>query len=154
MNNVIFYHNTSSPNTVSKTLTQTISLACEFLDDESILNPRIKVRYNNSVLTSNYCYIPKFDRYYYITDIVTSKGYMFATLKVDVLETYKTQIKNLKAVIKRQQYKYNTYLQDDRLPAYAYEILSAYAFGTPFTKDSIAYLTLLGGAEVNSAPTQ
>ena len=150
MNNVIFYHNTSSSNTVSKTLTQTISLACEFIDDESILNPRIKVRYNNSVLTSNYCYIPTFDRYYYITDIVTSKGYMFASLKVDVLETYKTQIKNLKAVIKRQQYKYNTYLPDDRLPAYAYEILSAYAFGTPFTKDSIAYLTLLGGAEVNS----
>lgn len=153
MNNVIFMHNSSASNVVDKSTSNILTCACDFIDDCTILNPTLKIKYNSSLLTANYCYIPVYNRYYYITDIITSRGYLYIKCRVDVLMSHKNAIRNNAAIIKRQQYKYNTYLPDDRLPAYAYEILSAYAFGTPFTKDSIAYLTLLGGAEVNSAHT-
>ena len=143
--NVIFYHSNSDKRKVDKALTNISTLSCDIIDDTSIINPRLKIKYNSNLLTANYIYIPSFNRYYFITNITTSKGYLWIDTSVDVLMSYKTEIRGTTAIIKRQQNKFNKYLNDDRMKCYSYEILSAYAFGTPFTKSSVPYLTMLGG---------
>lgn len=143
--NVIFYHSTSDKRKVDKSLTNITTLSCDVIDDTSILNPRLKIKYNSNLLSSNYIYIPSFNRYYFITNITTSKGYLWIDATVDVLMSFKTEIKATKAIIKRQERKFNKYLNDEEYQSYAYEIISAYAFNTPFTKASVPYLTLLGG---------
>lgn len=47
---------------------------------------------NDHIPAYNYAYIPDFSRYYYITDWVFIGGLWRASLTVDVLATYKTQI--------------------------------------------------------------
>ena len=143
--NVIFYHSTSDKRKVDKSLTTITTLSCDVIDDTSILSPRLKVKYNPNLLSSNYIYIPSFNRYYFITNITTSKGYLWIDATVDVLMSFKTEIKATKAIIKRQERHFNKYLNDEEYQSYAYEIISAYAFNTPFTKASVPYLTLLGG---------
>lgn len=49
---------------------------------------------NSEIPPYNYAYIPEFSRYYYITDWVFVSGLWRASLTVDVLATYKTQILN------------------------------------------------------------
>lgn len=143
--NVIFYHSTSDKRKVDKSLTNITTLSCDIIDDTSILNPRLKIKYNSNLLTSNYIYIPSFNRYYFITNITTSKGYLWIDATVDVLMSYKTAIRNTTAVIDRQEYMYNKYLNDSNYTGYAYEILTAYKMGNIFTKASVPYLTVLGG---------
>ena len=143
--NVIFYHSTSDKIKVDKSLTTITTLSCDVIDDTSILRPRLKVKYNPNLLSSNYIYIPSFNRYYFITNITTSKGYLWIDATVDVLMSFKTEIRATKAIIKRQERQFNKYLNDEEYQSYAYEIISAYAFNTPFTKASVPYLTLLGG---------
>lgn len=146
--NVIFYHSTSDKRKVDKSLNNISTLSCDILDDTSILNPRLKIKYNSNLLSSNYIYIPAFNRYYFITNITTSKGYLWIDATVDVLMSFKTEIKATKAIIKRQERQFNKYLNDEEYQSYAYEIISAYAFNTPFTKASMPYLTVLGGDSV------
>lgn len=144
--NVIFYHSNSDKRKVDKTLTNISTLSCDIIDDTSIINPRLKIKYNSNLLTSNYIYIPSFNRYYFITNITTSKGYLWIDTSVDVLMSFKSEIRNTTAVIDRQEYQYNKYLNDANYTGYAYEILSAYKMGNIFTKSSVPYLTVLGGA--------
>ena len=49
---------------------------------------------NSEIPPYNYAYIPEFSRYYYVTDWVFVSGLWRASLTVDVLATYKTQILN------------------------------------------------------------
>lgn len=143
--NVIFYHSNSDSRKIDKSLTNIVTLSCDILDDNSILHPQLKIKYNASLLTANYIYIPGFNRYYFITNTTTSRGYLYIDTSVDVLMTYKSEIRLTKAIIKRQERVYNKYLNDPDALSYSYEILSAYAFDTPFTKASVPYLTMLGG---------
>lgn len=143
--NVIFYHSNSDKRKVDKSLTTIITLPCDILDDNSILHPQLKIKYNASLLTANYIYIPGFNRYYFITNTTTSRGYLYIDTSVDVLMSFKSNIRNTTAVIDRQENVYNKYLNDPLYEGYSYEILSAYKLGNIFTKTSQPYLTVLGG---------
>ena len=63
-------------------------------DNCSIVNPALKI--NESMLTSvhdwNYCYIPDFRRYYYVTDWIWQNGLWLCELQVDVLASFKLEI--------------------------------------------------------------
>ena len=50
----------------------------------------------------NYCYIDKFNRYYYITEVVQYRTNMWVLhLQVDVLKTYSSEIKTQRGVVDR-----------------------------------------------------
>lgn len=74
-----------------------------FRDEVDLLNPIFTIRYDpstNTVFKFNYCYIPEFERYYFITSVkyVTSL-IIELTCHVDVLMTYKDIIRNTSAVV-------------------------------------------------------
>ncbi len=62
----------------------------------------------------NYCYIPNFNRYYFITDIISVNQDLWQlNMTCDVLMSYKDQILNLSGFISRNENEYNIFIEDD-----------------------------------------
>ena len=86
------YNNNSNINVLNKNITLVNTLDFSLKIDNSILQPVLILKNYSS---GNYCYIEKFNRYYYITDIKLLTGGLYQLqLDVDVLMTYKDIIMN------------------------------------------------------------
>ena len=110
------FKNSSESNRVDKTnyieLIDVISGVIR--EQSSILNMVLTIEYDK-VPNFNYVYIPIFNRYYYVDDIVSVTNKLWAiSLSVDVLMTYKTDILNQTAFITRNEKVYDEYLIDDK----------------------------------------
>lgn len=140
------YHNDSDKRTVNKTLSNEGSLAgATIIDDTTILNPRLKVRDNGIIMVQyNYCYIADFKRYYYITNVTVSNGYIIIDCKVDVLMSYANEIKACTGVIARQENVWSGYLDDSENFTNQYNNVSLKAFTSPFSK-TLSYILLVNG---------
>lgn len=118
---IILYQSTAEPERVEKTtfLTQVEEITGVLREGTSIINPSILVQ-KNSMPTPfpNYAYIPEFNRYYFIDNIITQRNKLWIIeMTVDVLMTYKTQILNLTATIARQEFNYNGLIIDNMRPS-------------------------------------
>ena len=85
----------------------------------SLLAPQVVLDYSDDIINNdyNYCYINKYHRYYYITDMAADNGKrIILTLAVDPLNTWKNEIKNCPVNVIRSQSAGITYCKDDRLP--------------------------------------
>lgn len=115
--NVYLYHNSSDINVVDKSLSSALSVSGTLKENCSVTDPTILINAGN-ISTVNYMHIPEFDRYYYITNIVSVRNGLWAVSgHVDVLMSYKSQIRARSAILSRtanQNYA-NLYLDDDRL---------------------------------------
>ena len=101
--NITLYINNSEKNKIGKNLTNDFSLSGALRDATNIINPVILIELNE-IGNYNYCYIPEFNRYYFITDITVIRTGLFAlSLVVDVLESFKTDIKNLSVILLNTQ---------------------------------------------------
>ena len=140
------YHNDSDKRTVNKTLTNEGALTgAVIIDDTTILEPRLKVRDNGIIAVQyNYCYIADFKRYYYITNITVSNGYILIDCKVDVLMSYANEIKACIGIIGRQENLCNYYLDDEKYKSYEYSRIQTKLFPNGFTTNSFV-LTIAGG---------
>lgn len=109
------YTNTSDRNHLDKVITQQGSdISGTLREDCSIVDPVIKIESitNFNLASCNYAYISEFGRYYYITNIVCTGKLYELHMHVDVLMSFKSQIRGNSAVISRNQGVYNLYLQD------------------------------------------
>lgn len=91
----------------------------------------IKVTWNNFiyqyVLSANYVYIPEFNRYYYINDIISIRTNMWRlNMHVDVLMSYKKQIKQMNAFVNRNEFEYDEMVKDDLVSYYYDKEVSEY----------------------------
>ena len=110
-----FYRNSSDTIVVSKNIQETATLTGTLRNRCSVTDPVFAVE-SSDFPTVNYMYVPEFNRYYYITSIESiNNGLWSISGHVDVLMSYSNQIRTQKAVIARQQYNYNLYLDDDRM---------------------------------------
>ena len=101
--NITLYVNKSEKNKIGKNLTNDFSLSGTLRDVTNIINPVILIELNE-INNYNYCYILDFNRYYFITDITVIRTGLFAiSLMVDVLESFKTDIKNLSVILLNTQ---------------------------------------------------
>lgn len=144
---VTLCNNSSPVEKIGKTLSAGTDFTCALKDNTSILKPTLILRSDDASLAGfNYMKIPQFNRFYFIDDIVSLHNYQWEIHgHVDVLETYKDQILNNSAVIKRQQSKFNTYLNDPEWLTYAYEDVVAYKFTTPFNK-ALKFILAVAGS--------
>lgn len=137
MLSLTLYNNRSESNKVDKNITEIITLEGELLDSTSVMHPSIKIYlagdkiegyvvednqeyvvYNGTklkfegfiydvVLTANYARISAFNRYYFITDIISVRRNIWQLeLQVDVLMTYKKDFLKLKGFIDRNENQY------------------------------------------------
>lgn len=115
---ITLYQNTSDNRVVSKSLGNALELTGTLRNECSITEPSIEIQATN-LAGYNYMYIPSFNRYYYIKDIVSVRNNLWRVdCKVDVLMTYASGIRSARGVVKRQRTQYNLYLEDGELPIY------------------------------------
>lgn len=145
---VTLYVSSSPVEKIGKSLSSGSDFICELKDDTSILNPMIKIYSTSNLSGYNYMYIPEFGRYYYINDISSPRNNEWdISAHVDVLETYKTAILANSAVIRRQQNRYNLYLDDPDFMSLNYDRIQTLKFPTTnaFSK-SLEYILVVNGS--------
>lgn len=140
-------HNLSPVEKIGKNIDtgETFS-GCVLKDETSILKPTIRLLTNSDIHTYNYMYIPAFERYYFIDDIVSVNNNKWEISgHVDVLETYKNSILANNAVIKRQANQYNTYLNDSEWSVFSYDDVITFKFSPSGFQKALSYLLVVAG---------
>lgn len=138
------YSTSSEKNRLSKVLTGEVNVTGYLSEDTDVLNPAITVGYNTSLLSKNYCYIADFGRYYFITGFTVTNEELILFLHVDVLMTYKNDIKNSKARIVRSASNYDEFIVDDMIINESRTRTYQRKIGAGFSKAN-KYLMLIGG---------
>lgn len=112
------YINTSDNNVVEKKLTSVFSnVAYEFKTETSQTNPIILMDRNFWQSGINYIYISELNRYYFIKDVKFMTGKLIALeCEVDVLMSFKNELKKETAILERQTNLANLYFNDSELP--------------------------------------
>ncbi len=98
------------------------SYDCVLLDDCSVQNPRLKLNFGQAgnPVAYNYAMIPDFTgRYYFITDWTWSGRLWIATLSVDVLGSFRTNILNSTQYVIRSASAYNLKAIESQYPTLA-----------------------------------
>lgn len=145
---VTLYNNNSAPEIVNKSLETIKTFSCSLKDDTDIRNPIIvfsKAEISD-VTGFNYAYLDLFNRYYYL-EIPTLKlgGMVEIQGHVDVLSSHKNAIKNLNAIVERQQNFYNLYLPNLQIPNVAYRRVQTLKFPMqPLDTNGTLYLAVAG----------
>lgn len=105
------YNTSDSNNTINKTLANETEFNIKLKGNTSITQP-VVVLHSNNIILFNYAYIPEFNRYYFVDKIeLFPNGIYNITLNVDVLESFKNDIKNSYGMISKQT-NINNYYND------------------------------------------
>ena len=133
--NITLQYNASEKNKVFKSVTDIVTLTGTLKTGTSIVDPVIIVAGDISdVVGCNYMSISEFGRLYFVNDIVSIKSNLFEVHgHCDVLSTYKDGIMTNSAIIKRQESKWNLYLNDGSFKVYQNPIVLTKAFPSGFT---------------------
>lgn len=161
--NVYFYNFTKKVNSTRTPVNGTEGLlwevhTCYLRSPSSIIAPVLEMSFNRNqyggdggvynenigeaVLEYNYAYIPRFNRYYFISNISWDNGMFILELKCDVLATYKKAIGNYECLIMRcadsdnpMLYDENKYIDGESIKATTY-----YGDKTICEKDKFVYI--------------
>ena len=145
---VILYRNSSENNVIGKSLAQIKSVEANLKNDVSVINPTLILNYTVNILESNYCFIPKFNRYYFIDEIVPISGdRCIVKCRVDVLESFKEDIKSLTVILDKAQsiYKSNKYLDDGSFVVENKDFNTIHNFPNGFNDEGTFILICAGG---------
>lgn len=144
------YQTISPKERVNKTLTAVGSaLTGTIKEESSIIDPIIKIS-ASSLPDANYLYIEEFKRYYYINNIICDYDGIFEIhAHVDVLMSNKTALLKQRAVIAKQQKRWNLYLNDTDYKTYADPWVITRTFPSGFS-GSCYLLTLRGPGAAQS----
>lgn len=117
---IILQRNLSESNKIDKSITDIITLTGTLKQETSIIDPVITIDGDlTNYATLNYCTIPVFSRSYFINNIRSIRNGLFEiTCHVDVLSSFKTQIRTNSAIIHKSERNWNLYLNDGSLKTY------------------------------------
>lgn len=139
------YENKSDERIVDKTITQTATYEGYLRDESSITNPVVLIEgifniYNNG--NTNYMYLPDYRRYYYITDIIQKRANLVEIHgRVDVLMSFKNEIRGCTGIVKKQANKWNLYLDDGSLKVYQNKVIITKIFPSGFNDERFVLIT-------------
>lgn len=92
--------NTSERNELNKSIRDFASFECRLIDNTSVVNPSLLIEFSGNISVFNYAHIPSFNRYYYITDIVSVTNNLWrVNCHTDVLMSFKSQILGSMAIV-------------------------------------------------------
>lgn len=115
---LIFLKMSSEDNVIGKTFGNKKVVEGKLVYDTSIENPKFLV--DGDIRGYNYVYVPIFSRFYYIDDIVLRREMLQEiSMRVDVLQSFKTQIKECSGIPMRSgdSDKINYYINDGAIIA-------------------------------------
>lgn len=89
----------SERHAIRKTLQNSLELTGALRGESSVINPSFIIELDNPS-QYNYCYIPAFNRYYFITNITSVRTNIWRIdCSVDVLMSFQTEILNLDVIV-------------------------------------------------------
>ena len=140
---ITVYNNSSPSNKIGKSLSTISTLSGNLRDNCSRTNPVVTIEADISSLNNaNYIYISEFSRYYFITDIVSIRnGICEIHAKIDVLESFKTDILNSTVITKRQRDNWNLYVDDGSFITYSNDKMYTMNFPTAIDNDTFVLVT-------------
>ena len=145
----IYLHTNTDPvNKIKKAVrsnpTSGTAYTGQLVEGTSIIDPDILVE-SATPPAGNYAYISEFGRYYFIKDIESEKTNLWRLhMHVDVVASFADQILANTAVIARNSYLWNLYLEDSRFKAYANPYIVTKVFPSGFNTFQFV-LAMLGG---------
>ena len=146
---ITLQRNGSENNKLSKALTTLAEMSATLKAETSIIDPVFLVAADLATVAGcNYITVPAFNRSYFVLDIVSIRaGLVQISAHVDVLSSFKTQIRANTGIIKRAERSdtYNLYLNDGSLRAYQDPYIITKAFPSGFT-GTCFILSVAGGS--------
>ena len=113
---IIFYYHRKKTNSTALPIQGSFK-NCSIKDVSSIINPYIEIAENLSTAPPwNYCYIPAYNRYYWIIEWTWERGFWSAQLSVDVLASYRDNILNSTLYVVRSASNYDGNIIDKLYP--------------------------------------
>lgn len=142
---ITLYQNISEKNKINKTLVSVATLSGTLKEITSVMNPVITIEYNTPT-GFNYCYIPTFERYYFVSDVTIIRNNLIQLkLSVDVLESFKTQILAQNVIINKSQSNKQLYLPDENWKTLVKTKTDIVNFPNGFLDDGEFILITAGG---------
>lgn len=110
------YYTSDENNKINKALSSAVVLTGTMRDSSSIIKPVILVE-GVSFNAYNYAYIPNFDRYYFIKEIINYRNNLWILeLECDVLMSFRSSILNMNCILLETEKKgADKYLPDNRV---------------------------------------
>lgn len=104
----------SETNALRKSLQNNVTLTGALRGQSNVINPTLRIEMQNPT-QYNYCFIPEFNRYYYIQEFVAVRTNIWdLVLSVDVLMSYQAQILALEVIVDNNTSpSVETYMQGD-----------------------------------------
>lgn len=134
---IIFYYHRKKVNSTALPI-QGIFKNCSIKDVSSLINPYIEIAENLSVAPPwNYCYIPAYNRYYWIIEWTWERGFWSAELSVDVLASYRETIFNSTLYVVRSASNYDGNIIDKIYPTKIDNELIRVPLAQPWSVDVI-----------------
>lgn len=130
---------------VSKHLTDELDFNIALKKDVDILNPEIILDTEVNITGYNYAYVDIFDRYYYVS-IETLQNELYKLhLSVDALTSWIDNIYALNAVIEKQEFAGNQYINDGSYVVQSDAFNEVYNFSNGFNDSGEFILITAGG---------
>ena len=133
---------------LSKSASVVKKVTCKIKEGTSIINPTVIIgkMSASSIKKCNYAYISDFGRYYFINDIIeTTASQLEISMHVDVLNTYKSQIRSISTLILRQENIYSPYYEDKEGLVRVNRVREKKNIGTVGGSNTSYYLTVNNG---------
>lgn len=149
---ITLYKNESPDNYVTKTLSSALAFEGTFRGECGVLYPVFSIETDTNISDYNYCYIQEFNRYYFISDMIAETDKLWRIYcSVDVLQSFSTQIKEHRAVIAKQERKWNLYLNDgDTFKVYQNPKIVQKSFPQGFS--GAEFVMIVAGTDQTYAP--
>lgn len=146
-----FFRNQSPNNKLDKSLKRVaasedciIKEECSIVDPVIIWQSAVSTAKSQLFTRANYCWIPMFRRYYFITGIkVLNAGAVEISCHCDVLTSFKEAIRANPGITARQEKKYNLYLDDGSFQVYQNPLVQSKYFPSGF--DTWSYILAVAG---------
>lgn len=112
--------------------------SCYLKNETGIINPTFIFDFKSENAPNyNYAYIPDFNRYYFINEWTWIEGNWNASMNVDVLATYKTDIGQSSLFITRSSASSNGFITDNLYPLTAQSHFETIYAESPWETDNI-----------------
>lgn len=133
--NITLQINNSDKTAIDKTISDIAVLSGVLKSDTSIIDPIIVFEGNiSNYVNCNYMTIPTFGRSYFVNNITSIRNGLFEiSAHVDVLSSFKTQIRGNSAIVRRQENEWNLYLNDGSFRVYQNPMVLTKEFSAGFS---------------------
>lgn len=131
---IIFYYNASDSRYSVKDITEVDRCSGSFKQPFNILDPILQLSKAIDPLDYNYCYCPDVNRYYFVTSQPSYEaGFYNISLHSDVIVNLRQQYMELGAIIARQEFDFNAYINDSRYPVLNNQEVTTVLFPSGFS---------------------